>query len=477
MKVVFKDVLEEYLKEDEHTENIAVQNDEEFQAEMDKLTQDLYDNHKMLGNPKGVDASRHHELNDKMDILSKFLKDRFGLPIKLLYSDDLAYVMPLSGSNSSIIDVDRSEIVDVITELQQNICVDGSCKEVDFDKDINDIDLMYSNKVIFKLTNDMQTMNKLFAKGAITVDFEKAKVTGLMESSSKLVTPIGVNVGGLISMGATVRQIASIVLHEVGHQFNTIAYTDTLCKSALTPLQAIADGKNSHTRKKIAMEEFGSLIDNDETKLYKLPDILVNKLTPIKGVNSAFFNNEITADQFAARLGYGEEVVTSLNEFHFSSEREDPMGTLFMATGLLILNVVIGLNVSFTPLVILTLIQTTMTIVAISSLLFITALVGGRSMNLWDEHEQSFARTRRIRLELIRQLRTHQVKGDTKRTIDSIIRLGGYLEQHAQSKTFPMVLFSWMTGASKEIGTHERNTRVEQLMENELHLIKARRKG
>ena len=480
MNDIFIGVLDSIRYDDITRENIAVQVDGEFTANLDKQISNLTDNFKLVGVPNGVGATRFKELNDGMVELSKLLTERFGLPIHLLHSNALAYVLPITGTFGTMMDVDRDEITSYIKEHIGLSCKGSGCKTKDVDK-YRDDSFLTNDTIIVKIHNEMKIMNSLFNKGKIEVSRKDAKISGFMDEARKLKmkVPIGVNIGALIDLGATDRQIAAIILHEVGHQFSYIDYAANLTKTAASPLQSLTDNKTSRIKKrKIIIEEFGDLVDNDEAKLHELPVKIFNSLIPNKNNNTAFFNSEITADQFASRFGYGEEVVMALNNFHFSSERDDPIIDMLLA--LLVIAILIAIIVYTGD--VFYMFNATLVLVPTAIGLLFNVVFAGMGLNLIDEHEQSYARTRRIKLEMIRMMRTSkEMPKSLKKTIEDIISLDNYLIETAKDKEFSSLLISWMSGTSKERGYHELYQRTEQLMENDLHInvakIKARRKG
>jgi len=480
MEDVFISVLKDFRYDDLTRENIAVQVDGEFTANLDNLVSNLTDNFKLVGVPNGVGATRFKELNDGMTELSELLTERFGLPIHLLHSNALAYVFPITGTFGTIMDINRDEITSYIKEHIGLSCKSGDCKTKDISK-YRDDNFLTNDTIIIKLHNEMKLMNSLFNKGKIEVSRKDAKIYGFMDEAKKLKmkVPIGINIGALIDLGATDRQIAAIILHEVGHQFSYIDYAANLTKTAVSPLQSLTDNKSSKVKKrKIIIEEFGDLVDNDENKLHELPVKIFNSLIPNKNNSTAFFNSEITADQFASRFGYGEEVVMALNNFHFSSERESPIIDILLA--LLAIAMLIAIIIYSGS--VLLMFNAVLVLVPTAIGLLFTVVSSGMGLNLIDEHEQSYARTRRIKLEMIRMMRTSkEMPKSLKKTIEDIISLDNYLVETAKDKEFSSLLISWLAGESKERGYHELYQRTEQLMENDLHInvakIKNRRKG
>lgn len=452
-------------------ENIAVQRDVGFTSVMDSKVEDLMNSFKLVGTPKGVEASKFKELNDGLLELSNILTDRFGLPIKLLHSDGLAYVLPLTGTNGSVLDVKREDIVNVVRNMEKDSCPKGDCDSIDLVNETNDTTLMMDRNIVNKLSNDMKVMNSLFANGSVSFDNVEAKISGLLEvaKSKKIYTPIGINIGELIRYGATNRHIVSIILHEVGHQYTYISYANSYTNTVITPLESLTDNSLSKTKKrKIIIKEFGDLID-DETTLPDLPDIIIKRIMGDGDKDISFFNSEILADQFSARFGYGEEVVMVLNNFGYVSERESPiLNILFILAGIA-LTVLIVMSTTTLYGFLLTL-QLAPAIIGIIIINVYGLLANSLGLNTIDEHEQSHARTRRMKLELIRMLRTNDYPKDIESLIKDIVSLDNYLERTKENKAFSSLLSSWVLGKSKEIGKHEHYQRIEQLMENDLHV-------
>lgn len=448
-------IMYDYMTEENYSKEVDI-NAQGFSNKLDGLIRNLMTEFEEVGVPEGTKSARYASLTEPLKDIETLLADRFGLNIKILYSESLAYVIPFTGSNSSTVDPGRHLIALMVDELNKGV----NEKEVNF-KGHDDSKL--DGFIISKLNKDMRDMNKLYSGGKISVDGENLKIHGVI--GTDLITPIGVNFGFLMDKGMDERDIASIILHEVGHQFNVIQNANNLVETSLAPLMSLTDSKiSNHKKKQIIMKAFGDEIGNDENKLDTLPFKLMDKLSLSSSNNTSFFNSEIMADNFSVRLGYGANVSLSLIQAfpEMEGERESPLTSLFALLMSVILVVISVVSSSFIGIILLF-------PIFVSTILIMLANSSG--LNTMDEHEQSYARTRRAKLGVIRMIRTQKkLPKSAKLMIEDVIKLDNTLISLAQEKGVMNNVIALLSGKSSEIAHHELYQRTEQLMENDLHV-------
>lgn len=182
----------------------------------------------------------------------------------------------------------------------------------------------------------LDTLRKLKQKPG-TVDLKHAKIGGIF---SEYLHDLYCDIfGNLIIYKMTVPEVTSIILHELGHVFTFYEFADRMetTNQVLANLsKEIRKNDNSDEAKKEyyikeALTEFGAtpeiiddiLNENKQVilgiKLFKQYIVYMKSQLP----NSAYDNTaaEQLADNFAARFGYGRQLVTILDKFDYEETR------------------------------------------------------------------------------------------------------------------------------------------------------------
>lgn len=392
--------------------------------------------------------------------------ERIGIPIRIIGSDMLAYTIPLSGPLPTAISPRKLDIVAYLESKRTKNCT-GRCdfKDVDHTKINSDEEIKSEMEIVNYLGSAYKDMQEAYGDKRIKIDTKKIKIKGMekLRAKNKRVL-LGMSFVGMATMGMTVREIVSIILHEVGHTFNDIMFGTTFTMTCLPAL-------SSFTNDKFSREEQVTLAYKDLTgkeatlseAIKRFPIEYMLHMEKSLGKNSAFYNSEIMADTFAAKFGYAEDVVMALNKLQVSHERKEfPIVTMM---AILFTVWLITIFILAFPLILLL----TPEIIAVY-LFLMPSILMPNIQDLDDPHEKSFARTRRMRLELIRQLRTKQAR-NVKPIVDAILRLGDWLDNNEVDKTTGQILFTLIRGNGEDVAFHELYQRLEQLSENDLHVL------
>jgi len=462
--------MDRYLDfDDMHGEVIAVQNDKKFTTSLEDIVSDIMTEASLTGGFKDMNLRTYKRTDVLVESLEKLLLKRFGIPYRIIGTNNLAYTIPLSGSLDNIVNPSRFNVYKMVSSYTSGVCKsqgkDKDCdlKTIDLSKVKSDREFA-SNEAAFmaELKKSFEFMHNMFADGEISVDYDKAYIYGLEKKAKKhnKVSIMGLSFVKMAELGKTVRQVCAIILHEVGHNFNEISHSAMYSKTVLPMLYSFFDDKYSKEERAVILVE--KVLDEKLTTqeaIKRAPEaITVLAKLPEKS-DPSFYNNEIGADIFSARFGYGADVVMALNEMHIKHERE--LFPTLRALGLmLIVGVVVVMMITF-PLLIL--FNPGMLLVV---LLLSPAILLPNIQDMDDVHEQSFARTRRIKLELIRQLRTN--KNTDKETVKQITDLMTWLEGQKIDKQTAQIIFTLVRGNGRDVAYHEMYQRMEQLSENDI---------
>lgn len=456
-------------------EYLKAQEDSKFTAELEGKVEEILQYISMTVTYKDSNFRRVNKLDKLAVELEEIIYNRLGVPIHLIGGEGIAYSIPFVGVNSSIIDNYRKEIVLYIEKLRAFRCgKTGKCnyKNIETTKIRDEKELFENNEKIIDYLGDGTTiMNEIYGTKGITLDSKRIKITGLERlKNNKKAFIIFMGFKTLLTLGKTTREIVAILLHEIGHIFNDLIYADIYTRTALPAINSFMGEK---IPEKKVIKAYKTLTGKEATlkeALEKLPIELLRDVELAHGSVSSFYNSEIMADTFAAKFGYGKDVVDALNHIVIKQERlQYPLLTLLVKLTILLFLITLFLVLVSVAGVLIVLIYPEL-ILRIIYMLFFTDLADN-IQNIDDPHEQSYSRTRRMKLELIRQLRNKEITKDRRALIKMIIELDETLESIGIDKQTFQILTTVLKGHGQEIGYHELYQRIEQISENDLHLL------
>lgn len=248
--------------------------------------------------------------------MSKLIFARFGLKCKVIYNEHLAAIMPLYANRN-------------------HIFLDESYKGVEIEEQL---------KFLEKLKNQ---------RGFI--DLAKAKIGGIY---SEYEHNLYVSFDDFFSDNMmTPGNATGAVLHEIGHAFYNIAYSDRWhgANQVLAELAIKLSGKKNTDRTHIyrEIEKYNDKIKKEEIDKMLSGEPVVAGYIWFKYIAEGNFNSngsgmmvstydktscEQMADNFAARFGYGRELVAGLeaiHEMYGSTNHSWLMAGMSMITGLI----------------------------------------------------------------------------------------------------------------------------------------------
>lgn len=174
------------------------------------------------------------------------------------------------------------------------------------------------------------------------VDLGKAKLSGAF--SERLLT-MQVEFEGLYEkLGYTPDEITATILHELGHVFQSFEYSDRMTRTneVLADLAKTVRGEKDLKRQTYLIKELGEALDLDSKtrdEIIDSPNRIVLGYRLFKALKWSFESQlpvgkynittpEQLADNFAARFGYGRQLITSLEKF----EKYDRENTILKFT-------------------------------------------------------------------------------------------------------------------------------------------------
>ena len=457
-------------------ETIAIQDDPVFTGKLESIIEKLLMIFMSDSSIKSKDYRRNDRVNKELGKLEKLLTDRFGIPYRIIGTDNLAYTIPLTGSLDSIIDFKRMNLYETFKTIKELQCKtknkDGECDVSTMDMtNIIDEPTLQKNELILMTTlkNGMDVFSNLFINTGVKVDLNKAYISGLTKVAKKhkLSAILALDFRSFIRYNFNVADIAGVILHEVGHNFMDIAYANMFSKTSFPVIQSLVNDSTLYTddaKVTVSYKKLTGNIATPEEARKMLAIKIAEDAMPNKSNLVSFYNSEITADQFAARFGYGKNVVMTLNNIEITHDRLKYPGLSVLAGFILVLFALIVAIVS---------VFLTFYILLYAFKLIFTPPIKDTS----DPHEKSFARIHQMKLELIRQIRTGNYKGIPLDVIEDISELDRWLDGNGVDKrTYQLFTTVVFRGQGKEIGYHELYERLESLSENDLHHMVAKLK-
>jgi hypothetical protein len=324
-----------------------------------------------------------------------------------------------------------------------------------------------------------------------TIDLEHARVGGIFSSyTHTMYISFGLN---LFYENLTPGEVTAIMLHELGHAFTFYEYSNRL--TAVNQVLAnIAEELEKDAKKRdytyIYTEMKNSLQidekDIDSILESKDESIIVGKLFTAVA-NYVIKENRIgkyeetaaeqLADQFAARFGYGRQLVLGLDKLMQKYSPDRNKGVKFysyfleiMAIVGLILIITTIIQAAAAGLILDTILFTLMKLGTVFSITMAIALSGDYTRNMtYDDLE---FRYKRIRQDLIQQLKNHyyDAKESTK-LIEDIKEIDGVIIQVKPYagifKTMMNIILPINYSTKKEIQYQQM---VELLANNDLFL-------
>lgn len=320
---------------------------------------------------------------------------------------------------------------------------------------------------------DWQLESDDLLKGLVLkVDLKRTKITG------SLLTDFPARMGitrGLLSEknGFTVREIAAIILHEIGHLFNMYLYLGDyvwLNYYLTEGVEALLGTRRTTIKTEILDEEW--LKENVEPELW---EAFVNDRTEATTrmvVLSAYkkrqrhhiTNNPITAqrreeqmaDMFPTRLGYGRDLVSALYKLDKQWGGVDDSGYTRVANIMFIAGMIFPV--------------TAIAIIASIALDVLGNALGGHIEDMAGRYDGSKERLEKIRRDLIQQLKSIDLDDKRKRLLLEEVKFmeGIIKEYNLNESLYTRISDSLSPSKRKRLSNTRLEENLEALVNNDL---------
>ena len=342
--------------------------------------------------------------------------------------------------------------------------------------------LGYKTLKDFYVEESNATMKRLKeVKNRSHIDLDKGRVSGIF---SEYETPIYMGYYALRSLRMTPREIAAILAHEVGHclvayemAFRTVRTNQILAAAS----KAAAGGDKGQyeyvlkTAEEVLDLKSGMFDEIKETKDQKTVMTVIMGKAERKTHDDSLRGNttydittfEALADNYAARLGLGKELVTGLEKLY----RE--FGAAEFSS---------GARIAVTMLDIYSVVSIIGSVIVMGSnpimgalylglnMLGLYARLDGRDHN--NVYDKLTIRFKRVKEQIIQYLKDKSLPAaDVKRSLESVAHIEKTIAQISEYKGFLPAIFNMVDPASRAVNSaRDIQQNLEAMVANDMYL-------
>lgn len=342
--------------------------------------------------------------------------------------------------------------------------------------------LGYKTLKDFYVEESNATMKRLKeVKNRSHIDLDKGRVSGIF---SEYETPIYMGYYALRSLRMTPREIAAILAHEVGHclvayemAFRTVRTNQILAAAS----KAAAGGDKGQyeyvlkTAEEVLDLKSGMFDEIKETKDQKTVMTVIMGKAERKTHDDSLMGNttydittfEALADNYAARLGLGKELVTGLEKLYREfGAAEFSSGARIAATMLDIYSVVciIGSVIAMGSNPIMGALYLGL------NMMGLYARLDGRDHN--NVYDKLTIRFKRVKEQIIQYLKDKSLPAaDVKRSLESVAHIEKTIAQISEYKGFLPAIFNMVDPASRAVNSaRDIQQNLEAMVANDMYL-------
>lgn len=342
--------------------------------------------------------------------------------------------------------------------------------------------LGYKTLKDFYVEESNTTMKRLKeVKNRSHIDLDKGRVSGIF---SEYETPIYMGYYALRSLRMTPREIAAILAHEVGHclvayemAFRTVRTNQILAAAS----KAAAGGDKGQyeyvlkTAEEVLDLKSGMFDEIKETKDQKTVMTVIMGKAERKTHDDSLMGNttydittfEALADNYAARLGLGKELVTGLEklyrefgaaEFSSGARIATTMFDIYSVVSIIGSVIVMGSNPIMGALYLGL------------NMLGLYARLDGRDHN--NVYDKLTIRFKRVKEQIIQYLKDKSLPAaDVKRSLESVAHIEKTIAQISEYKGFLPAIFNMVDPASRAVNSaRDIQQNLEAMVANDMYL-------
>lgn len=468
------------------------------------------------GSKKPTLLRKNKVIDRQLDKLEDDLYKRFGLNMRVVGGDTLAYVFPnASTENDTTKPFRKYEYPEWIKTFKDAI---EKYKGINL-KDINFGDEY--DQILGKTLSDAKMMKEAMLQNGkdIKVDFNKAHISGIPRDITAGV--LGVSFLTMFKMGLSDREITAVIMHEIGHAFTHIQYVNQFAVNSITIAESLYDDPKNGDK---YITDFSKTVLNSDISTSKefiyrfMRGDLIKTNDWYKDINS-----EALADQFATRFGLGKDIVTALSKFDvyainngskksstnseiwnkirngFDSELSTTdIVLMYLELVVLVLSLIVGIltilyytagismflynilwlaSITNIFLMVIKLIINAYQVIGTDSqdyTLSIQNIIDGTIIDTYTPghiYDSRTQRYKRVKMDIIRQIRQNKISNSIlDKYLKDIKEIDNVLSYYDSNKTFADTVGFIFDGVAKQVGAAEFFMRIEELTENDLHV-------
>ena len=438
-----------------------------------------------------------------MHTIEESISKRLGLNFHLVTGDiDNCFCMPVTGGTNSGLNMDIRKYLKEVDEHfdKNNLDPDDFAKNIDNKQvvDLNGIESETKDMVgIYARWKKNQAVlqDHLMDSGKIIIDLQAAKMHNVPKDV--IVTVAMDFIWTIQKLELTARETAAILLHEVGHGWTFLEYAhrQTMNNSILmeTLKDNTSNGKSAKEKLILALQRINPKAARNLSTKNNIGTISLTLARAYVDANLySSVDSEQMADQFATRFGLGAELSTAMGKLN--SEYRGFSG-LLLITFMIAASLLVSILIALLPIIIVTIAMGGFTlawllgsiILSIKVTLIIIVvrhLLGAdkKTAETADRYDDMINRVKRMKFDLVRQLRTSKMPDQAKKQLLAAIdNIDAVIEDVSKIRIVDAIArplsFLWEKTSFTEIErmNYERMDKViESLMENDLHVATAK---
>lgn len=420
----------------------------------------------------GLACFKNENIKKEYEAIDKILYERFKLKFKHVFGSTAYAILPLKLDKASALQEDAKEAVDALRKYSEMCNKDPKCKIYkDTDTIYNSDNIPQALSILKKTYSNIKSLEKTLGGKGLKVDFEKATITGFNQEEPIFIMCDPFLLFNYINLSP--KEATAILLHEIGHAFTFISTGYREVKQTTLLVESFINTVSKEDRLKsfnmYLKKNYNKELKGDSYDATVIVDLVKDKLLD-PNINNvlAYSDSEQQADQFVARFGLGIELSVGLHKVN-KLITDNSISTL-PATIIVNIEIIFMLFIFFS----LTGVGIFILIICLKMITeFIVKVLSGTTYikeTVYDDNED---RLRRIKQDIIRQIRTAQVpNSNMKKYIDAVEYLTTITRLYANEKS---IIFSLGNLAPWNIDKYVM-TRMQKLIENtsenELHVAK-----
>ena len=421
------------------------------------------------------------------DKIDRVILERFGMPTKHVITPGVGLYATYTVCPPSVNALQNHNARMIMDEVKEAVDYKEQDKIKTIDTVSGDDDWCDMLKNVIKSTEELQNA---MGKGVI-VNNKNAKIIGLPK---EYVIHVLTDPDEILSCELTARELTAVILHELGHNFNEIAYSHKLTRDSIVLTDTFIDNirnKNKSPKESLLIAYAQA---HNRPDVLKLRDkniisvgltLLHENLKGIKAEMNAggMYNSERLADQFASKFGVEAELVSALDKVRkfYNKVRYKYLAILplisaglFLLIYIITITPVLAVGVAFSHLI-----PFLSVIASISIVMFITTVFDlffpDSDITKSQVHGSDFTRYTAIRNDMIRNLRNLNLdKQATKQAIANIETVDYIISKTPKPRKGPFEAVLNFLNGGKQKEMQKIDELLASLSENDLHLASAK---